>query len=724
MTLSDRNYKGSSLEPIAIHLFVLVWARDEEPIHPMTLGNMRRHGVSGLFVTCGHERAVNMDDSSNLNCDADGIDGVSAMQHIRRKRTPEQDQSPFLVAMSGAIRSVPCGGRVAHFTEWLRHDSPRSHGTGEKGGEMHSRYLSSAATSVLFAVLAPGFVPGAVAADLPVKAPPAQYPPAWSWAGFYGGVNFAAALGRTTFSDPFGASIFGDRTPTPGYGLGGQIGYNWQTGNWVYGLEADATWLRSDSTMTCGAFSGLYASSNCGARPDANGTVTGRLGLALGPAEHTLVYAKGGFAWQHSDVNATLNNNATLVVPFLNNVIFPPVTNSASLTQAGWTIGAGVEQSLTPAWSIRFEYDYLNFGHQGSVLIPASLLGPVGTAPNGGALFQREPAATSNVSSDVHMFKLALNYKLGQDPWAPGWGAAVPVLGKAPPMLFAPGWEFEGGGRYWYSWGRFQKDFPAGPSNDHSLESRLTYDNLTASTGEFFGRIDTPVNVFLQGFVGGGSISGGHLNDEDWALHQTPSQFVAYSNTILADVTGPLFYGTIDVGYDLLRGPGYKAGPFVGYNRYSYTLNAGGCVQIGSPSNQTAPCAGAAAEPTSHIAIIEQDTWDSLRVGAAGETILADRWKLSGDVAYVPYTKFTGTDQHLNFVPVEIFDESGHGTGVQAEAFLSYLVTNQISVGVGGRYWAMWTTSGNDVVSGASSARNDTFRTDRVGVTFQASYKF
>jgi hypothetical protein len=73
---------------------------------------------------------------------------------------------------------------------------------------------------------------------------------------------------------------------------------------------------------------------------------------------------------------------------------------------------------------------------------------------------------------------------------------------------------------------------------------------------------------------------------------------------------------------------------------------------------------------------------------------------------------------------VEIFDESGHGTGVQAEAFLSYLVTNQISVGVGGRYWAMWTTSGNDVVSGASSARNDTFRTDRVGVTFQASYKF
>jgi hypothetical protein len=139
----------------------------------------------------------------------------------------------------------------------------------------------------------------------------------------------------------------------------------------------------------------------------------------------------------------------------------PPVTNSASLSQAGWTVGAGVEPSLTPAWSMRFEYDYLNFGHQGSVLIPASLIGPVAINP---LTFPLVPAATSNVSSDAHMFKLGLNYKLGQDPWAPGWGAAVPVRGKSPPTLFAPGWQFEGGGRYRYSWGRFQKDLPGAPA--------------------------------------------------------------------------------------------------------------------------------------------------------------------------------------------------------------------------------------------------------------------
>jgi outer membrane protease len=463
--------------------------------------------------------------------------------------------------------------------------------------------------------------------------------------------------------------------------------------------------------VTCGAFSGFYASSNCGARPDANGTVTGRLGLALGPAGHTLLYGKGGFAWQHTDVTTTLNNN----------LFFLPVTNSTSLTQTGWTIGAGVEQSLTPAWSVKFEYDYLNFGHQGSVVIPTSSFGPV--AINGNiAIFNAVPAASSNMSSDAHMFKLGFNYKLGQDPWAPGWGAPVPVLGKAPPLASVPGWEFEGGGRYWYSWGRFQKDLPqappqAGAGNDHSLNSRLTYDNVTANTGEFFGRIDTPINVYLKGNVGGGSISGGHMNDEDWNL-AVP---IPYSNTIAGRVTGPLFYGTIDLGYDLLRGPGYKAGPFVGYNRYNYTMDAGGCVQIANPNSD---CVDGNTKPTSHTSITEQGTWDSLRIGSSAEVMLFDRWKLTGDVAYVPYTKFSGTDNHLDRVPLLIIDESGHGRGVQAEAFLSYLVTDQFSVGVGGRYWALWTTSGSDAFNGVPISRNDTYRVDRLGVTFQASYKF
>jgi outer membrane protease len=194
---------------------------------------------------------------------------------------------------------------------------------------------------------------------------------------------------------------------------------------------------------------------------------------------------------------------------------------------------------------------------------------------------------------------------------------------------------------------------------------------------------------------------------------------VAYSNTV-ANVTGPLFYGTVNLGYDVLRGPGYKVGAFVGYNRYQYTMDADGCVQI---ANLNSDCAGNRAVPTSVTGITEKDAWDSLRVGASAETMLFDRWKLSGDVAYVPYTKFTGTDQHL--LRNIVFDEHGQGQGVQAEAFLSYLVSDAFTVGVGGRYWSLWTTSGSDAVSGVAVPRNnDTYSAERLGVLFQGSYKF
>jgi opacity protein-like surface antigen/outer membrane protease len=544
-----------------------------------------------------------------------------------------------------------------------------------------------------------------LAADLAVKASPVRVAP-WSWAGFYIGVHDAAYAGSTTFDDPFGPSIFGDRVRTPAFGFGAQMGYNWQVAKWVYGLEADGTWLAgSGGTFTCGAFTGFYVSANCGAHPESFGTLTARLGMALGPEGHTLVYAKGGFAWQDTSVTATSNFN-----PFTS-----PQTNGRSFIQAGWTIGAGVEQALTPAWSVKAEYDYLNFGHSGSVALPPSFVGPVAIVQNV-ASFSPFPGATSNVSSNAHVFKLGLNYKLDQDPFTT-FGAAAPQYAKAPAYSWAPGWSFEGGGRYWYSWGRFQKDLPSGPVNDKSLVSRLTF-NDTANTGEFFGRIDTPANIFVKGYVGGGRISSGHLNDEDWF----PFSTVAYSNTLSPVSAGPLSYGTIDVGYDFLRGSWYKAGAFVGYNRYSYKLNAVGCTQIANPNSDCIP-----SIPTSVAVITESDTWNSARVGFSAETQLFDRWKLSGDVAYVPYTKFTGTDNH--FLRDLVIRESGHGQGVQAEAFLNYYVTDALSLGVGGRYWALWTTSGSDTfifsgVSNGPSSRNDTFRAERAGVTFQGSYKF
>jgi opacity protein-like surface antigen/outer membrane protease len=565
-------------------------------------------------------------------------------------------------------------------------------------------WLSGVALSVFSMALGDAVTGDAQAADVPLKAP--RYAPVWSWAGFYLGTQSSAYAGHTKFDDPFGASIFGDRVFTPGYGWGGLIGYNWQNGNVVYGLEADANLLSADGTVTCGAFSGFYFSSNCRAHPNAFGTVTARLGLALGPEGRTLVYGKGGFAWQHNDLSVTLNNN-----PF-----FATTTTTTSLTQTGWTVGAGVEWALTPAWSVKFEYDYMNFGHHGDVTIPTSAFGPVAQVGNT-LIFDVVGPATSRVSSDAHVFKVGLNYKIGQDPWSGSFGGPVnePIYAKAPPRAWAPGWEFEGGGRYWYSWGSFQKDLPPGSgSNDQSLVSRLTYKN-TANTGEFFGRIDTPMKFFLKGNIGGGGINSGHMNDEDWLL----SLFIPYSNTISDKVTGPLFFFTTDVGYDFLRGPGYKVGGFVGFNQYKYTMNADGCVQIANPFSD---CVGASAVPTSVLVITEHGTWNSVRVGMSAQTMLYERWKLSGEVAYVPYTTFSGVDDHI--LRSLLIDEHGHGNGVQAESFLTYMVTDAFSLGVGGRYWALRTTHGSDVFGGVPLSRNDTYRTERAGVTFQGSYRF
>ncbi|MCK9910325.1 hypothetical protein MXD81_14360, partial [Microbacteriaceae bacterium K1510] len=80
---------------------------------------------------------------------------------------------------------------------------------------------------------------------------------------------------------------------------------------------------------------------------------------------------------------------------------------------------------------------------------------------------------------------------------------------------------FEIGGRYWYSWGRHKYDLGPPryvPELDYALTSRLTYDNMTASTGEVTARITAPHNLFAKGFIGGGSITGGHMNDEDFNI--------------------------------------------------------------------------------------------------------------------------------------------------------------------------------------------------------------
>ncbi|WP_420133218.1 outer membrane beta-barrel protein [Rhodopseudomonas sp.] len=544
----------------------------------------------------------------------------------------------------------------------------------------------------------------AQAADLAVKAPPVP-PVPWSWTGFYVGAHVGGGAGTTGFDDPFGPSIYGDNVRTPKALAGLQAGYNWQApgSNVVLGVEADVSAIDSNGTQTCLAFSGYFLSANCRVRQDVTASLTGRLGVAVGAGGHTLLYAKGGAALLHDRKDITINP------------VGEPFVTSLSDTRVGWTVGAGVEHAIAPAWSVKLEYDYADFG-KSTIDVPPSffqILPPL-------SFYAAIPATTTRVSQDVHLFKLGLNYRVNADATA-RWDSAAPIrFAKAAPAAWAPGWTFEAGGRYWYSSGRFQKDLGGTfeQSQQTTLNSRLTYDSK-ANSGEFFGRIDTPVKLFVKGFIGGGKlVSGGQLTDEDWFIPTGLVTSVPYSNT-LSSVSGDLTYGTIDVGYNLLSGPGYKLGGFVGYNYYRENKSAYGCIQFANPNAGCVP-----AVPSSVLAITEDDKWQSLRVGASAELQLGYGFKVTGDAAYLPYVSVKGFDYHvLRNLPLP---ESGLGQGVQLEAILSYSVTPNFNVGVGGRYWAMWATRDAYTNFGGEPCPCQPLpmRTDRYGTFVQASYAF
>jgi len=546
---------------------------------------------------------------------------------------------------------------------------------------------------------------------VPVYQPPSLTAPVWNWTGGYAGVHVGGLWGETNFSDPLGASVFGDKVATPGFLGGVQTGYNWQAPHtrWVFGVEADLSGLAAAGTNTCLASSGYFLSANCRAQPNVSATVTPRIGYAFDPDKRTLFYLKGGFAAVRDQID--IATNALAASPF---------ESGGTIWKLGWTAGAGVERALTPAWSLRFEYDYLSFGAT-NVATPPSFLQVIPGDPAG---YLPTAAATSAVSQNIQEVKLGLNYRINMDPSA-YWAADSAATLNSPlaPVIVSwlDGWEVEVGARYWYSSGKFQKDLGATTTGATAnfLVSRLTYDSI-ANSGEVFARVESPDKLFVKGFIGTGDLSGGHMNDEDWLIF---SDSVPYSNTLSNPVNGTIAYATGDVGYDVFRAADYRLGPFIGYNYYREKEDAYGCVQIANPFSDCVP-----AIPSSVLTISENDTWNSLRVGVNGEVTLLPSVKLSADVAYLPFTQFNGVDIHWQRTDVtnQTSPESGKGSGVQFETMLSYYITPAFNVGVGGRYWAMWTSSDSytNIFSTNCPCQTEPVKTERFGLLVQADYKF
>jgi outer membrane immunogenic protein len=123
------------------------------------------------------------------------------------------------------------------------------------------------------------------------------------------------------------------------------------------------------------------------ANNDQLGSVTGRLGYAIGPA---LIYGKGGYAWRD-------NNNLAATVAGV-----PAAFTATGNHRDGYTVGAGLEYMFAPNWSAKVEYQYYNFGNTTFTTGPADIVG-------------------ARFRDDEHTVKAGLNYRFG-------WGG--PVVAK------------------------------------------------------------------------------------------------------------------------------------------------------------------------------------------------------------------------------------------------------------------------------------------------------
>jgi outer membrane immunogenic protein len=203
-----------------------------------------------------------------------------------------------------------------------------------------------------------GLAQSASAADLSVaplyKAPPP--PPAFSWTGFYAGLNGGGGWGQTSHTtDPTAVLSFatGDFNTSGGL-AGGTFGYNYQTGAWVIGAETDLDWADIKGTTTFNTtIAGVPASFSRSSELMWLDTTRARVGWAY---DRVLFYGTAGAAF--GGLQANRNVSIALLAPAAGD----------TETRFGWTAGGGIEWAFLNNFSAKIEYLYVDLGSQTQLL--------------------------------------------------------------------------------------------------------------------------------------------------------------------------------------------------------------------------------------------------------------------------------------------------------------------------------------------------------------------
>jgi outer membrane immunogenic protein len=219
--------------------------------------------------------------------------------------------------------------------------------------------------------------------------------PVFSWTGCYIGVHGGGGATRSDFTDAFFGEGRGSGSGSWGNGglAGGQIGCNYQTGVLVLGIEGEGYWSgmksRQEFSTTSSLSEGFTATAE--ARNKWDYTVAGRIGVAY---ERAFIYGKAGWAWGEYDFTATQTN--------FSGGSSETFTAAGNKTLNGPLFGIGVEYALTNNWTVKGEYNYINYG-----LSPVSLRE---TECFNGSCVVNPGTFSQSFSSEKHIFKFGVNY--------------------------------------------------------------------------------------------------------------------------------------------------------------------------------------------------------------------------------------------------------------------------------------------------------------------------
>jgi outer membrane immunogenic protein len=159
----------------------------------------------------------------------------------------------------------------------------------------------------------------------------AQAPPVFNWTGFYVGAHAGYGWGGTDLAPTEGPFAHpGLSASRDSFVLGGQFGYNFQSGSFVFGPQARFSFFTGDGSVQSQLF---FSTVDYGVETDWVGSLQGKAGISFGPA---LIYGMGGIATSRLTASARHDDGVGFV------------TYSESKNRVGFVFGGGVEYAFTP----------------------------------------------------------------------------------------------------------------------------------------------------------------------------------------------------------------------------------------------------------------------------------------------------------------------------------------------------------------------------------------